>query len=396
MSGDPTTADSFVLADFDPRWEAFRTNPYPFYRRLREESPVHRIASTGAYWVTRHDLARQVLQDPRLSAHSRGADPASLSMLNANPPDHTRLRALVNQAFTPRRVEQLRPKIGELAAQLIGRVRPTGQMDVVADFAFPLPAMVIAELLGVPWEDRDRFADWSRRVILGTDAYQPKEVLEDAQTANQELLGYFSDLIRQRRTQPRQHDMISELMAAEEDGARLSGAELLQMCFLLLLAGHETTSSLIANGTLALLRNPDQLELLRSRPDLMESAVEELLRFDPPVQRRARHVFEAYEIGGVAVPAGVQILAVIGAANRDAAVFDAPERLDITRAENPHLSFGRGIHFCLGASLARMEGAIAFTALLGLKDLELAEPGEPRWAGVTTFRRLERLAVRFA
>lgn len=393
MSQEP--AARLNLAQFDPSERSFQMDPYPYYARLVRESPMHRIASTGAYWATRHDLVLTLFQDKRFSAKPPNASPADrLTLLEYDPPDHTRLRSLVSKAFTPRVIEGLRPHIGEIAERLLARVQAKGQMDLVEEFAFPLPAMVIAEMMGVPWEDQEQFAGWSRQFVLGSDAYQTEEIRVASQAAFQSLLQYFAGLIARRRAAPHRDDLIGNLIAAEEAGDRLSPRELVSMCILLLIAGHETTANLIANGTLNLLRHPDQLALLRARPELMESAVEELLRFESPVQRRGRWALEDLELGGVTIKQGQYVAGVISAANRDPAVFPDPDRLDITRAPNPHLAFGRGIHFCLGAPLARLEGQIAFQALLTLPDLAL-ETSEPEWATVTTFRRLERLPVRF-
>lgn len=371
---------------FDPRSAEFLADPYPFYARLRATAPLVLVEATEHWWATRHADAALVLSDPRFvkpPAGPRQPPPAYAhlpalepSMLDANPPDHTRLRGLVNRAFTPRVVEGLRPRIAALAAELLAPLPRSGPLDLMPAFAFPLPAIVIAELLGVPPVDRERFKEWSRRIVLLLDPTQPQEVARDGALAELELADYFQQLIGRRRQEPRD-DLIGALLQVEEHGQRLSPGELLSMCQLLLVAGHETTTNLIGGGTLTLLRHREQWELLRRRPELMPTAVEELLRFEPPVQLDARIAAAAVEIGGQTVQAGECVVAAIAAANRDPEVFPDPDTLDITRERNPHLSFGRGIHFCLGAPLARLEAQIAFSALLAARPELRLDPDRP-------------------
>jgi hypothetical protein len=397
------------LATFDPRAPAFVADPYPFYARLRERAPVRLVPATNSWWITRYADARQVLQDKRFgkgwmgampggqasqSVEALGGAPLPPSMLFQDPPDHTRLRALVNRAFTPRVVDALRPRIERIAGELLDRVIRQGHADLVADFAVPLPAIVIAELLGVPAADREQFKSWSTALALALDVTQPPEVRTQANDASRELTSYFATLLQERRRQP-QADLLSDLLAVEEQGDRLSRGELLAMGNLLLVAGHETTTNLIASGMLALLQHPDQLTLLRQRPELLPSAVEEVLRYESPVQRVGRIALEPVVVGDTEIAAGQVVAAVVAAANRDQAVFADPDRLDVTRRGNQHLAFGHGIHFCLGAPLARTEGQIAFATLLQrLPDLELATT-TPEWSGNTTIRSLRRLPVRF-
>ncbi len=400
-------AVEWTVAEFDPRAPAFAADPYPFYARLRREDPVHFVPAVGTWWATRYADVVTILKDGRFGKEPPAGAPApSLppayaglseiprSMLNRDPPDHTRLRSLVNKAFTPRVIEQLRPHIDQIAEELLDKVVGRGNMDLVAEFAFPLPAIVIAELLGVPQADRERFKVWSDGIILSMDGTQPKEVREQGLGANLELFAYLSNLIAGRREQPRD-DLIGALIAAEEHGDRLKTGEIVSMCLLLLVAGHETTTSLIGSGALTLLLHPDELALLRRRPGVMPSAIEEFLRYEPPVHRVPRIAHEEVELGGKPIPKGATVLAVVAAANRDPEVFNDPETLDITRQDNPHLAFGRGIHYCLGASLAVVEAEIAFAALLRrFSSLALDDPG-PRWGPGTLIRGLRSLPVRF-
>ncbi len=393
---------SSTLGDFDPSSEGFRRNPYPYYSQLRKLGPVHYLPRTGSYWFLSHAGASRILTDKRFGKRVDPVSPQSegdlepmevfgRTMLFVDPPDHTRLRGLVNMAFTPKMVESMEPRIREIAEGLLSGVESKAEFDVVAEFAFPLPAMVIAEILGVPREDRGRFKEWSDKIIQLLDFTLPEEEHRSAYRAQLELARYFSGLIERRRGSP-SGDLISELIRVEEGGDRLSPTELLGMCMLLLVAGHETTTNLIANGFYTLLKNPRQLSLLRDNRGLMQSAVEELLRYEPPVQRTARVALDDLEVEGVKLKRGTVAVAVIGAANRDPQVFNDPDTLDITRQNNHHLSFGKGIHFCLGAPLARMEAGIAFNTLLSrLPNPKLVE--EPEWKPNTLIRGLKRLIV---
>ncbi len=284
-------------------------------------------------------------------------------MLVADPPDHTRLRTLVQKAFTPRMVERLRPRIETLVEEALNAAGERGGMDLVADLAYPLPVTVIAELLGVPVEDRAAFRRWSDALVGALDPVAPANRRGAVLAARDALHAYLRQVIAERRADPRD-DLISRLVEAEEQGDRLSGPELLAMGVLLLVAGHETTVNLISNGVNALLNHPDQLARLHREPELIEPAVEELLRYDSPVQLTGRVALEALELGGQRVEPGQMVTLMLGAANRDPRVFADPGRLDLGRDPNPHLAFGRGIHFCLGAPLARLEGQIAIGALI--------------------------------
>jgi pimeloyl-[acyl-carrier protein] synthase len=396
---------------FNPFLPEVHEDPYPLYHRLRAEDPVHR--SPLGFWVlTRHADVLAVLRDPRMSRDPRrservallrasaevdellAAEEAAPSMLFVDPPDHTRLRTLVNKAFTPAAVERLRPRVEELVAGLLDRAAGTGAMDVVEELAYPLPVTVICELFGVPEADRDRFRAWSRGLVHLLDPLVAADALERALRARQALRGYLGGLIAERRAHPA-GDLLTALIAAEDQGHQLTEAELVSMCVLLLVAGHETTVNLIANGMLALLRDPGARARLQADAALARSAVEELLRYDSPVQFTSRHALEDLDVGGRRVRAGETVVAVLGAANRDPAQFPDPDRLDLARAPNRHLAFGGGIHFCLGAPLARMEAAVAIPALLArLPGLELG-PEPPVRRDTVTLRGLASLPVTF-
>ncbi len=384
----------------------FVADPYPTYHRLRADDPVHR--SPLGFWVlTRYEDVVAALRDPRFAKEAIAAYVAArfgiaptgigLSMLDRDPPDHTRLRGLVSKAFTPRVVEGLRPHVQEIVDGLLDAAEGRGAMDLIEDFAYPLPVRVICEMLGVPVEDRERFKDWSLAIARGLDALllpPDSDVGHRSAVAREALVQYFRDLLAERRAAPRP-DLLSGLIAAEEAGDTLSEQELLATCILLLIAGHETTVNLIGNGTLALLRHPAELRRLRENPGLIGTAVEELLRYDGPVQRTARIPSEDVTIGGRTIAKGEMVMPFIGAADRDPAQFPDPDRLDIGRTENRHIAFGWGIHFCLGAPLARLEGQIAINTLLRrLPRLALATD-RPEFRQSLTLRGLGALTVTF-
>jgi pimeloyl-[acyl-carrier protein] synthase len=395
--------------EFNPFLPEFVADPYPFYARLRTEDPVHQ-SPMGLWVLTRYDDVARVLRDPRFGrkgfdelVNARfGTEPdqpgLATSMLFRDPPDHTRLRTLVSKAFTPRVIEGLRPHIQQIVDGLLDRVRDRRAMDLIADLAFPLPVIVISEMLGVPAADRDRFRQWSQDVARSLDAIAlpvGPEVIERGNAARRALGDYFRGLIAERRQRP-QADLLTGLIAAEEQGDTLSPPELLATCVLLLVAGHETTVNLIGNGMLALLRHPAELRRLRAEPALLPSAVEELLRWDSPVQRTGRIAATDVELGGRLIPKGALVSAVVGAANRDPAHFPEPDRLDLARPDNRHLAFGWGIHFCLGAPLARVEGQIAIGALARrLPGLALATD-RPEWRESSALRGLRALPVTFS
>jgi pimeloyl-[acyl-carrier protein] synthase len=406
--GRATTPGEGEMGDvqFNPMDPEFVRDPYPTYHTLRAEDPVHHHP-LGFWVLTRYEDVVAALRDPRLAkeaiadfiAARFGAPvPAmGLSMLDRDPPDHTRLRSLVSKAFTPRVVEGLRPRIQQIVDRLIDQGEARGTMDLIEEFAYPIPVTVICEMLGVPVEDHERFKGWSLDIARGLDGLlltAGSEIRQRSAEARHGLADFFRELIAKRRTSPRA-DMLSDLIAAEEAGDKLSEEELLATCILLLVAGHETTVNLIGNGTLALLRNPDQLRRLRENPTLITTAVEELLRYDGPVQRTARIPSEDVTIGGHTIGKGEMVMPFIGAADRDPSQFRDPDRLDITRTDNRHVAFGLGIHFCLGAPLARVEGQIAISTLVKrLPKLALAT-STPEYRPSLTLRGLQTLPVSF-
>jgi cytochrome P450 len=395
------------MSAFNPMDPEFLADPYPTYHRLRDEDPVHH--SPMDFWVlTRYEDVAAVLRDPRFikepivsmvaARFGVSAPPGmGLSMLDRDPPDHTRLRSLVSKAFTPRVVEGLRPRIQKMVDELITRAEAVGTMDLIEEFAYPIPVNVICEMLGVPVEDHERFKGWSLDIARGLDSVwlPPESEIPKRSGAARHAIGdYMRGLIAERRASPR-GDLLSALIAAEEAGDKLSEDELIATCILLLIAGHETTVNLIGNGTLALLRHPEELRRLRETPGLITSAVEELLRYDGPVQRTARITSTAVTIGGRTIPKGEMVMPFIGAADRDPTQFPDPDRLDLGRADNRHIAFGWGIHFCLGAPLARVEGQIAIDTLVRrLPGLALVND-EPEHRQSLTLRGLKALPVTF-
>ena len=384
-----------------PLDDTFQQNPFPTYARLRRKDPVHWSPTVNAWVLSLYEDVDATLRDfKRFANDSRktrgepppGEAPEAPSMLSLDPPDHTRMRALVSKAFTPRAVRAMEPRIEELVHELLGELPEGEPVDIIAGLAYPLPVIVIAEMIGVLPEDRDRFKRWSDVMARTLEPTITREELSEAMDARDELIEYFRAVIEERRKNPRE-DLVSSLVAAEEEGDRLSEAEMYSTLILLLVAGNETTTNLIGNGLLALLRHPDQYQLLRDDASLTESAVEEMLRYDSPVQTDARFVLEDVELRGKVLRRGDQVLQLIGSANRDPRVFPEPRKLDITREENNHLAFGRGIHHCLGAPLARMEGRIAFRALADrYPRIALADPA-PRFRDQVVLRGLEALPV---
>jgi cytochrome P450 len=394
--------------EFNPFLPEFHADPYPFYRRLREQDPVHRTAM--GFWVlTRYEDCVAVLRDQRFgreefqqmltAVYGDDTEKPQLprSMLFRDPPDHTRLRALVSKAFTPRTIEVMRGHIQDIVDRLLGRALAQGGMDVMEDLAYPLPVTVICEMLGVPVGDHASIRGWSADIARSLDAIglpSDQSIVERGRIARRQLADYFRALVPERRARP-QPDLLSGLLAAEEQGDKLTEPEVIAMCLLLFIAGHETTVNLIGNGLLALLRHPEQLARVQADPALVPNAVEELLRYDSPVQRTARITTEEVDLAGHHIAKGAMVVVALGAANRDPAQFADPDRLDVTRRDVRHVSFGFGIHFCLGAPLARVEGQIALGALLRrAPGLTLDEP-TLEWRESSVLRGLKRLRVRF-
>lgn len=369
--------------EFDFFRPEFHTDPYPLYHRLRSEDPVHRSFMGGTWVLTRYADVKAVLRDRRVGTletpkqikdkkqyiQEQGKELDTLAYVSSqllfymNPPDHTRLRRLASKAFSSIVVERMRPYVQETVNELLGKVRNTGFMDIISDLAGPLPVIVIAKVLGVPHQDEDRLHHWSNVLSRILDLLLSLGEYERMNRVVLEFQAYLRDLIAERVQKPKA-DVISALIAAREQGDKLSEDELLATCILLFATGEETTVNTIGNGMLALLRHPDQMEKLKREPTLIQSAVEELLRYDSPVQITGRLALETIEIGGQTIRAGEKILTCLGAANRDPTQFPNPDRLDLTRRENHHLAFGDGIHYCLGAGLARVQGQIAINTLV--------------------------------
>jgi cytochrome P450 len=378
------------LQKYDLYSADFKKHAYDIYGRLRSEHPIrlHQGLQVPIWFVTGYEEARLILADHKrfVKDARQAATPEQLAqspstppefdlinnhMLNLDPPDHTRLRALVSKGFTHGRIQALRPRVQQIADELLDAVQQRGQMDLIDDYAFPLPIIVICELLGVPTADRDKFRLWSNAFIeIGTDPDTFMQLM-------MEFVAYLGQMIAARRAEPRD-DLLSALILAEEAGDRLSEAELYSMMVLLLVAGHETTVNLIANGVLALLQHPDQLALLQNDMALLPQAIEEFLRYDGPVERATTRFAAAdVEIGGQLIHQGTPVIVVLAGAERDPRQFEHPDVLDITRNDNKHIGFGYGIHYCLGAPLARMEGEIAIGTLLQrIPNLRLTIPVE--------------------
>lgn len=387
--------------------KSFLTDPWPTYRRIAGDGPVQHVSyadGTKVWLITGYEAARTLLDDPRVSKDIRAlrkALPDKLSlpmrlslnehMLNTDPPDHTRLRRLVNKAFTPRNVVRMRATVERVADAMADAMGDAGEVDLIDAFAFPLPIAVISELLAVPHEDRSRMRDWSRAFVSEV----PTAVLE---RASREFTAYLSELIDRKRA-ALGTDLLSELVRASEEGDQLSMQEVINMAYLLLIAGHETTVSLISNAVYSLLTHPAELAKLRADPKLLPGAVEEVLRYESPIHMATlRFTVAPVTIGGVTIPPGEFLHISLPAANRDAAKFREPDTFDINRDARGHIAFGHGIHFCVGAPLARLEGEIALRTLLGrFSKLELAATGpELRWRSSVLVHTLRTLPVRYA
>ena len=378
---------------YNPLSDEVARDPYAAYRRLRHRDPVHRMRLIDAWALSRYEHVDAMLRDHERFANvdRRFHDTGLTTMLDLDPPDHTRLRSLVSRAFAPRSVSGWEGRVREIADRLLDAVSGHDRIDLVAALGYPLPVTVIAEMLGVPADDMGRFEGWSNDIALTVEPILTPVQIEGVQRATGELFSYFESIVEARRREPRD-DLVSALLAAEEEGEGLTREELLSTMLLILVAGNETTRNLIGNGMVALLRHPDQLRRLRREPELLEPAVDELLRYDSPVQLDGRVVREDLEMGGKRLRAGQKAIALLGAANRDPAAFENPDTLDIGRRERSHLSFGRGIHYCLGASLAVLEARIAFRGLLDrFSSIRLA--AEPRYRDGIVLRGVESLWI---
>jgi len=392
---------------------AFFTDPYAVHRRLRAEAPVHWCEPWNCWIISRYDdVTAGLRQDGRqfsvvgqfgsyLNALPEADRPRfeplkqhfSIGLLHSDPPDHTRLRGLINQAFTPRVVERMRGRIEATVNALLDAVEGDGGMDVIQDFAFHLPAIITAEVVGMPPEDRHQFKAWSDDLARALEPFLSREQQEKVYRADERFAAYFAGIIEQRRREPRD-DLVSRLVEAAHSGDKLTADETWVMPRLLRAAANETTTHLTGHGGRARLRPPDQLALLSERPELVPSAVEELLRYDAPVQLDMRVALRDTELGGLAVSKGTLITLLIGSANHDPERFPEPEALDITRSDHPNISFGRGIHHCLGAPLARLEGRIALEVLLERFPRLGFGTRPPKYRPSIVLRGLEHLDVR--
>ena len=400
---------------FNPSSPQQTRDPYPLYKRLRETDPMHRSHVAGGWVLSRHDDVRTVLGDKSFSADERnwshyknfrnraqahGLDDSyeidRMTMLRMDPPDHTRLRKLVSKAFTPRAIESLRDRAQKILDELRRHQPKHGQLELVRDLAAPFPIILIAEMLGIPSKDHDRFRFWSDEAVktLGDNSF---EDVRQGLKAMEEFGAYIETVADERRASPRD-DLLSGLVAAEDADDRLTKPELLMTCVLLMVAGNETTTNLIGNSVLALLEHPDQKATLQADPKRIAGAVDEFLRYDSPVQLTSRIATHDHELHGARIRRGQQILLLLGSANRDEAVFEHADRLDVTRDASAHLSFSHGLHHCLGAQLARLEGGLALEAILSrFPDLALADDSERavRWGTNTILRGPKELNLVF-
>ena len=409
----PAARDEPPAVGFNPFEPGFFDDPYRQYRMLRDHDPVHESA-LGVWILFGYEDCLRLLRDQRLSVDLANARPTARTMLldelmeqrlerenrsilNIDPPDHTRLRRLVQKAFTPRVLERMRPRIQRLVDDVLDAAGGAGRMDVITDLAFPLPFTVIAEMLGMPDADRDQLRGWSQLMVKTLDPILTPDDVRAAADAGESMAAHIAAAIEWKRRHPAD-DLLSALIAAEEDGDMLSEEELTDQVMLLYIAGHETTVNLIGNGVLALLRHPDQWRRLVADPQLVAGAVEELLRYDSPVQFSRRITVTDLDIGGRRVPGGTFVMACLGSANRDSGHWGtSADELDITRpGAGQHLSFGNGAHYCLGANLARLEAQVTL-ATLARRCPDLApEDDAAEWNGRIVLRGLDRLPVRLA
>lgn len=399
--------------------DSFYANPYPAFAQMRAEAPVYWYAPTGIWLIAKYDDVDTVLRSPKLFSsygfqnnyfekmrpELRSAAPTlelrgrTPNLITSDPPEHTRLRRLLQVAFTPKAVEELRPRVQATVGDLLDAVSHQDEIDFVTSFAYPLPAMIFADIMGVPREDHEFCKQVSRNVVLFMARNNPNseltvEFAREADALLARMRDYLREMVEDRRNQPRD-DLISALATVEFEGDRLTDDELFTNLVLFLLAGHETTTNLIANGLFVLLRHPEQFQKVRDNRELLAPAMEEILRFESPVQRVRRVVAEDTELGGVALSVGEPAETLMGSANRDETKWDAPDVFDIEREPFLNLSFGRGTHFCIGALLARLEATVAFNEIFDrFPKMELAKDWEPRWATTTNLRTLESLPVK--
>jgi cytochrome P450 len=406
------SAMSTVEVAFNPFEQGFTDDPYPQWQLLRDNDPVH-ATPIGFWLLLRYEDVLRFVRDPGLSVEDANATPGLLdeltrevlgddipeggdhAMLNVDPPDHTRLRRLVSKAFTPRTIEQLRPRIQQLVDETLDRVGPTGEMELIGDLAFPLPFAVISEMLGMPEADSEQLRQWSGTLVRSLEPNMDPDLIRAIADAGEKMRAFTFDVISWKKSNPGD-DLLTALIDAEENGDMLSDEELIDQIMLLYIAGHETTVNLIGNGMLALLRHPAQLQQLIADPSLLGNAIEELLRFDPPVQMTRRITLQDVEIGGRVIPAGMFVACVIASANRDPARWGpTADELDIARPDaREHLAFGGGAHYCLGAALARLEAQVAMGTLISRFGGDLALAGDPVWNGRINLRGLDRLPLR--
>ncbi|MBK8332693.1 MAG: cytochrome P450 [Acidimicrobiaceae bacterium] len=403
---------------FNPFDPAFRANPYPFYERLRTTDPVH-VSAFGFTVLTRYDDVARTLRgnefardieahvadrpdDPRRARRERQRQRVdeglvAKSILNLDPPDHTRLRRLVSLAFTPTAIERLRPRVQQLVDDALDRAAERGSMELVEELAFPVPFQVISDLLALPTDGSEQIREWSQTLTASLEPTADDATLDATEVAAGHMGAYLGEVIEHRRHHLGE-DLLSALIQAEEEGDRLSPAELLSFVILLYVAGHETTVNLIGNGTLALLRNPDQMRRWAADPSLDVRALDELLRFDGPVQQTVRVPmidvgYQAIDGSEVVVPKGTLVMTVLGAASHDPAVFEKPEELHLDRTNaNRHLGFAAGVHYCLGASLAKLEAGVAITSLIR-RFPQVALAGDPTWRDRLTIRGVDHLPL---
>lgn len=399
-----------LFGRFHPFLPEHRRDPQTTWRRLRETTPVYRSRIFASWICTRYEDVQHVLgashfttdrsDDPLLKLIARMArgDPKFSALLSRNllmidGAEHRRLRGLVSRGFTPRRVERLRPRLQKIVDDLLDAAGENGEMDVVRDLAQPFPVIAIAELLGVPPEDRDRFRAWSADLVQLLDPFQGRGGSKPMRHAAGEIFDYFSGLLAQRRLEPRE-DLLSAMLAAEHDGERADEVDLLALASLLLVAGHETTSNLIGNAVIALLRFPDERKRLQDDPSLIGSAVDEFLRYESPIQLTDRMALADCEVGGVPIRKGQMVGVVLAAANRDPEQFADPDRVDVGRGDNRHLAFGHGNHFCPGSQLAKLEAEIAIGSLLARFPDFAGDPEPPSWRRSMIVRGPESLPLR--